>query len=115
VDVFLDPGDDRSIITQIHDQLRDAIADGRLPIGTRQTPSRVLAAELEVSRSTVTDAYERLAAEGYVEGRHGGGTVVVGGALPRPPNHAASYSEVVPTLDAATSAVTDPRRSPATT
>ncbi len=62
----------------------------------------MLAAELAVSRSTVTDAYERLAAEGYVEGRRGGGTVVVGGTLPRPSNHEPSQSEVVPALDAAT-------------
>ncbi|HWC11939.1 MAG TPA: hypothetical protein VG455_12020 [Acidimicrobiales bacterium] len=45
MDVFLRSGDDRSLVTQIHDQLRDAIADGGLPIGTRLTPSRVLAAE----------------------------------------------------------------------
>lgn len=70
--------------------------------GTRLTPSRVLAAELEVSRSTVTDAYERLAPEGYVEGRRGGGTVVAGGILPPPRDHEASHSNVVPTLDAAT-------------
>lgn len=80
MDVFLDPGEDRSTITQIHDQLRDAIADGRLLIGTRLTPSRVLAAELELSRSTV--AYERLAAEGHVEGRHGGGAGARGAAGP---------------------------------
>lgn len=103
MDVFVKPGEDgRSLVTQLHDQLRDAIADGRLPIGTRLTPSRALAVELAVSRSMVTDAYERLAAEGYVEGRRGGGTVVVGGALPRPTTRQVSDSEVAPALDAAT-------------
>lgn len=102
MDVFVTPGDDRSLVTQIHDQLRDAIADGRLPIGSRLAPSRALAAELQVSRSTVTDAYERLTAEGYVEGRRGGGTVVVGGTLPRSARPEPPHSEVAPTLDAAT-------------
>ena len=42
------------------DQLRGAIADGRLPIGARLPPGRVLAEELRVSRGVVTEAYQRL-------------------------------------------------------
>src|ERR1700759_2171894 len=42
---------------------------GRLRPGDQLTPSRQLAAELGVSRHTVTTAYSRLAAEGYTEGR----------------------------------------------
>ncbi|MFD7449351.1 PLP-dependent aminotransferase family protein [Kitasatospora sp. NPDC059827] len=61
-------------------RLREAVADGRLPAGTRLPASRVLAAELGVSRGVVTDAYRRLAEAGQLAGRGRGGTVVV--ALP---------------------------------
>jgi GntR family transcriptional regulator/MocR family aminotransferase len=61
---------------QIYGQLRDAIAGGALPPGARLTPTRVLAGELGISRTTVAEAYERLVAEGYAHGRRGGGTVV---------------------------------------
>lgn len=56
---------------QIYEALRDQImslvygADGLLP------SSRALAGELGVARSTVTVAYEQLAAEGFIETRHG--------------------------------------------
>ncbi|WP_030234651.1 PLP-dependent aminotransferase family protein [Streptomyces sp. NRRL S-350] len=64
-------------------RLREAVADGRLPAGSRLPAGRVLAAELGVSRGVVTDAYRRLAEEGQVAGRGRGGTVVV--AAPPPP------------------------------
>ncbi len=60
-------------------QLRQAVADGRLPVGSRLPATRVLAAELRVSRGVVTEAYRRLSEEGQVEGRGRGGTVVVAG------------------------------------
>ncbi|MGY4913073.1 MocR-like pyridoxine biosynthesis transcription factor PdxR [Micromonospora aurantiaca (nom. illeg.)] len=58
-------------------RLRSAIADGRAPVGTRLPASRVLAAELGVSRGVVTEAYQRLAEDGQVAGRGRAGTVVV--------------------------------------
>ncbi|MFI9363877.1 PLP-dependent aminotransferase family protein [Kitasatospora sp. NPDC053057] len=58
-------------------RLREAVADGRLPAGSRLPASRVLAAELGVSRGVVTDAYRRLAESGQLAGRGRGGTVVV--------------------------------------
>ncbi|AJP05606.1 GntR family transcriptional regulator [Streptomyces cyaneogriseus subsp. noncyanogenus] len=64
-------------------RLRQAVADGRLAVGSRLPPTRVLAAELRVSRGVVTEAYRRLAEEGHVQGRRRGGTVVV--AAPAPP------------------------------
>ncbi|MGH3658143.1 MAG: GntR family transcriptional regulator, partial [Micromonosporaceae bacterium] len=45
-------------------QLRLAIADGRLPVGSRLPATRVLAAELRVSRGVVTEAYQRLVEDG---------------------------------------------------
>ncbi len=50
--------------------------EGRLRAGERLPPSRELADSLDVSRNTVTIAYEQLAAEGVVSGRIGSGTFV---------------------------------------
>src|SRR4051812_19463845 len=56
--------------------LRTAIRSGRLPAGVVLPPSRALAADLAVSRWTVTQAYGQLATEGYVTGRAGSATRV---------------------------------------
>ena len=61
---------------QIYRQLRDAVLDGRLRQGEALPSSRELAEQLKVSRNTVTTAYERLVAEGYLTGRAGAGTFV---------------------------------------
>ncbi|NGO10993.1 PLP-dependent aminotransferase family protein [Streptomyces sp. HC44] len=58
-------------------QLRRAMTDGRLAVGSRLPPTRALAAELRVSRGVVAEAYRRLTEDGHVEGRRRGGTVVV--------------------------------------
>ncbi|MGD3106452.1 PLP-dependent aminotransferase family protein [Streptomyces sp. YGL11-2] len=58
-------------------ELRRAISDGRLPVGSRLPATRVLSAELRVSRGVVTEAYQRLREDGQVAGRGRGGTVVV--------------------------------------
>ena len=42
MELFLDPGDHRGLTLQLYDQLREAIADGRLPTGARLQPSRGL-------------------------------------------------------------------------
>ncbi|MEO3812250.1 PLP-dependent aminotransferase family protein [Sphaerisporangium sp. B11E5] len=69
------------------EQLRRAIGDGRLPVGSRLPASRVLAGELRVSRGVVTEAYQRLTEDGHVAGRGRGGTIVVAAPLtvPGPP------------------------------
>src|SRR5258708_33938206 len=84
MDLFLDPGVGKPLTTQLYDQLRDAITAGRLLAGDQLVPSRQLAGELGVSRHTVTTVYGRLVAEGYAEGRAGGGTGV-GSTDPAPP------------------------------
>lgn len=81
--LFLDSDDHRSLSDQLYDQIRDAIADRRLAPGSRLQPSRMVADELGIARSTVTDAYGRLTAEGYVAGRRGGGSIVQGYETPR--------------------------------
>jgi GntR family transcriptional regulator / MocR family aminotransferase len=64
--------------------LREAIRDGRLAPDTRLPSSRALAADLGLSRGTVSAAYDQLVAEGYLAARHGSGTVVSGLARPDP-------------------------------
>lgn len=61
---------------EIYRQIRQAILDGRLRPGERLPPTRELAAELTVSRSTVTVAYESLLAEGFATSHTGAGTFV---------------------------------------
>ncbi|MCU1740967.1 MULTISPECIES: PLP-dependent aminotransferase family protein [unclassified Pseudomonas] len=51
---------------RIYARLRKQIEDGTLAEGAKLVSTRALAAELGVSRTTVTAAYEQLAAEGFV-------------------------------------------------
>ena len=95
VDLFLDPEASKSLTEQLYEQLRQAITGGRLLPGDQLVPSRQLAGELGVSRHTVTTAYGRLVAEGYAEGRAGGGSVVAS-ASPAPPSATAPESALHP-------------------
>src|SRR5438874_1459884 len=61
---------------QLSERIRAAILSGQLPCGTRLPSSRSLAEQLAISRSTVTEAYEVLAAEGYLRSRAGAGSWV---------------------------------------
>ncbi|HEX5928071.1 MAG TPA: PLP-dependent aminotransferase family protein [Solirubrobacterales bacterium] len=61
---------------QLETGLREAIRCGRLRPDSRLPSSRALAAELGVSRRLVVEAYEQLAAEGYLLARRGSGTRV---------------------------------------
>jgi GntR family transcriptional regulator/MocR family aminotransferase len=56
---------------QLEAQVREAIRSGRLAEGDRLPSSRSLAAELEVSRGVVVEAYAQLGAEGYLVARQG--------------------------------------------
>ena len=64
------------LAVQISAQLQAAVTGGALHAGDRLPSSRDLAATLGVSRTVVTNAYARLFAEGWLEGRHGSGTYV---------------------------------------
>ena len=61
---------------QLEEQLRSAVRDGRLAPGTALPSTRALARELGVSRGVVVEAYDQLAAEGYVRARQGAPTRV---------------------------------------
>lgn len=64
------------LAAQISGQVRDAVTAGVLVAGERLPSTRDLAATLGVSRTVATNAYARLFAEGWLEGRHGSGTYV---------------------------------------
>jgi GntR family transcriptional regulator / MocR family aminotransferase len=73
----------KDLTGEIYRQLRGAILDGRMRPGDALPPSRELARRLNVSRATVTLAYDRLSGEGLVTARTGAGTFV-SDEVPRP-------------------------------
>jgi GntR family transcriptional regulator/MocR family aminotransferase len=68
--------------TAVYRALLDAVRSGRLEPGERLPPTRTLAADLAVSRTTVATAYDRLVAEGFLTARVGSGTFVADAARP---------------------------------
>ncbi|MFC3651832.1 PLP-dependent aminotransferase family protein [Dyella humi] len=71
---------------QLTRALKASILDGRIAAGTQLPPTRELAQELEISRTTVLTAYEQLRAEGFIDGRVGSGSFV-SQLQTRPPVH----------------------------
>src|SRR5262249_15566853 len=69
---------------RIYDALKSAIRTGRLGSGARLPSTRKLAADLHVSRNTISLAYEQLVAEGYVVAHHRSAMLVASGAPSRP-------------------------------
>jgi GntR family transcriptional regulator / MocR family aminotransferase len=71
---------DRTSTIPLHQQLTEkirlAILEGRLKPNQKLLSSRSLAKSLNVSRSTVTQSYEQLESEGYLETRLGSGTYI---------------------------------------
>ena len=82
--VVVERADPVPLAVQISAQLEAAVTDGVLHAGDRLPSSRDLAVSLGVSRTVVTNAYARLFAEGWLEGRHGSGTYVADVARPPP-------------------------------
>ena len=64
------------LVRQVYQGLQTAIVSGQLLGGSRLPSTRALAQELAISRTTVFLAYQQLALEGYLQGRHGSGTYV---------------------------------------
>src|ERR1700758_826300 len=67
---------------QIEASIREGIRAGGLPRVSSLPPSRVLAADLGVSRGVVVEAYQQLTAEGYLASYAGGYTQVAAGPAP---------------------------------
>ncbi|MFD7310501.1 PLP-dependent aminotransferase family protein [Promicromonospora sp. NPDC059942] len=83
IDLHVEPRGPR-VRAGLTDALRQAVRSGRLAAGTRLPASRTLAGDLGIARSTVTETYAELVAEGWLTARHGSGTRVA--ARPEPPS-----------------------------
>lgn len=92
-DIVLEKGSSVPLRSQVYAALRTEILSGRLVAGQRLPSSRVLAKYLSASRNTVLEAFERLAAEGYLVGRIGSGTRV---ARPRPDTYLSELPRSMP-------------------
>ena len=79
----LDRSRPRGLRAQIEDELRTAIRSGRLSAGSPVPSTRALAADLNVTRKVVVEAYDQLIAEGYLRARQGARTIAIA-APPRP-------------------------------
>ncbi|HXZ81669.1 MAG TPA: PLP-dependent aminotransferase family protein [Terriglobales bacterium] len=72
----LDPNSPAPLHRQLYEWYREAILNRQLRPGTRLPSTRALAAELNVSRIPILNAFEQLLAEGYIDSRVGAGTFV---------------------------------------
>ncbi|MFE9425842.1 PLP-dependent aminotransferase family protein [Kitasatospora sp. NPDC006697] len=66
-------------------QLRQLVAEGRLPVGTRLPAERELSAALALSRTTIAAAYQELRQSGFLHSRRGAGSWTALPAGCRPP------------------------------
>jgi DNA-binding transcriptional MocR family regulator len=87
--------DSGTLVEQVMEAIRKRIAGRTLAPGTRLPSIRGLAARMRVSKSTVVEAYDRLAAEGVIQSRRGSGFYVAGHMPPL------SLAEIGPRLDRA--------------
>ena len=69
----LDTSSKKHLYVQIYEYIKSEIREGRLLKGEKLPSTRILANNLQVSRSTVDLAYEQLVSEGYLETRPGSG------------------------------------------
>lgn len=74
--IALDSNSSIPLHQQIYEELRQAILIGRLSPGSRIPSTRALSKSLGISRFTVTQSYEQLSSEGYLETIVGCGTFV---------------------------------------
>ncbi|MFN0262968.1 PLP-dependent aminotransferase family protein [Tepidamorphus sp. 3E244] len=86
---------ERTLISDVMASVRQRIAGRSLAAGAKLPSIRQMAARMEVSTSTVVEAYERLVAEGLVHSRPGSGFYVANQAAPM------ELSDVGPRLDRA--------------
>lgn len=81
---FVDRSEGRGLQTQIRESLVSAVLGGRLTPGMRLPSSRGLAKHLNVSRITVTQAYQELASQGYLEAKpRSGFSIAAHAPIPR--------------------------------
>lgn len=103
------PDTDAPLRQRLAEAVVDQIRYGRIRVGDPLPSTRVLAAELGVSRGCVVDAYDELCASGFAVARAGSGTRVAPGADVAARAHAASH----PVVPAAATEPDPVRRAPA--
>ncbi|MBZ3692930.1 aminotransferase-like domain-containing protein [Phyllobacterium calauticae] len=86
-------GRDATLVEQVMQAIRQRIAARTLGPGARLPSIRGFAATMQVSKSTIVEAYDRLAAEGTIQSRRGSGFYVAGHMPPL------SLAEIGPRLD----------------
>jgi GntR family transcriptional regulator/MocR family aminotransferase len=74
--ITLDHSAAQPLHRQLYEELRGAILNQRLKPGQRVPSTRLLARSLKLSRATVTQSYEQLISEGYLQAVVGSGTRV---------------------------------------
>lgn len=74
--MHLDESSPTPLYRQIYDSIREDIAGGTYPVGSKLPSIRGLAEELHCSRNTIDSAYSMLVEEGFVTGRPGSGYIV---------------------------------------
>jgi 2-aminoadipate transaminase len=81
----LDPASETPLYRQLASYIQDLVSTGRLSSGDRLPPTRELAGQLGLNRTTVSAAYEVLEAEGLITGQVGRGSfIATGPAKARP-------------------------------
>jgi GntR family transcriptional regulator / MocR family aminotransferase len=94
--IDLDRGNSAPLARQLYEQVRSAIAAGRLQHGYRLPSSRILAGQLDVSRNTVSAAIDQLAAEGYLDIARGRRPSIAAGLVRLPAVDAVRGQPVAP-------------------
>ncbi len=84
-----------TLVEQVMQEIRQRIAAHRLVPGTKLPSIRKFAQTMQVSKSTVVDGFDRLAAEGVIQARRGSGFYVAGHLPPL------NLAEVAPQADRA--------------
>jgi len=79
----IERGSSTPLSRQLYEQIAALCTSGSLQAGDRLPSVRALAQELTVNPNTILRVYERLAADGLIEMRHGEGSFVAGNALRR--------------------------------
>ncbi|PXY22498.1 GntR family transcriptional regulator [Prauserella muralis] len=83
-DIVVNPDSPEPLYSQIANQMRAAIEDGRLPAGGRLDNEVELAARLRLSRPTIRQAIQSLVHQGLLVRKRGVGTQVVRTKVARP-------------------------------
>jgi GntR family transcriptional regulator len=76
----IDPASPKPVYQQIVDQVKYAVATGRLAPGDRLDPIRDVAVATRVNRNTIARAYLELEREGVIRTRVGQGSFIQGDA-----------------------------------